>query len=52
MCIGCRFHGKAIIERSNGKCETVIRCRRGDCDNWITGSDEKAIVRQDNADLK
>ncbi len=33
ICLKCRFFRKALVE-INGDRRTMIRCTRGDCDNW------------------
>ncbi len=41
MCNNCRFSQKAVVELENGSKETVIHCKRLDCDNWDYSSAEK-----------
>jgi len=35
LCMGCRFAGSARIRLKDGGTETVMRCRRRDCDNFL-----------------
>lgn len=41
MCNNCRFSQTAVVELENGTSETVVHCRRLDCDNWDYSSVEE-----------
>lgn len=41
LCLECRFAHRASVELEDGSFQTMIYCRRLDCDNWdFTSSDE------------
>jgi len=42
MCLECRFGQKAQVEMANGSKQTMVYCRRFDCDNWDYSSAEPA----------
>jgi hypothetical protein len=42
LCEQCRFAGRAQVETKDGRIQTMVYCRRLDCDNWDTSSAEPA----------
>jgi hypothetical protein len=34
LCKECRFSDMATVTLANGEVQTMIHCRRMDCDNW------------------
>lgn len=42
LCLECRFGQKAEVELASGQMQTMVYCRRLDCDNWDYGSAEPA----------
>ncbi len=42
LCLECRFGQKAEVEMADGNMQTMVYCRRLDCDNWDYGSAESA----------
>lgn len=42
LCLECRFGHRANVEMEDGKKQTMVYCRRLDCDNWDYGSAEPA----------
>jgi hypothetical protein len=42
LCDDCRFAARAQVETKDGKIQSMVYCRRLDCDNWDTKSAEPA----------
>lgn len=42
LCLECRFGQRAEVEMSDGSSQTMVYCRRLDCDNWDYSSAEPA----------
>lgn len=42
LCLECRFGQRANVELENGSRQTMVYCRRFDCDNWDYSSAEPA----------
>ena len=43
MCLDCRFASETDIMTLNGR-QTIRKCLRGDCDNWVTISTKAAYL--------
>jgi hypothetical protein len=42
LCLDCRFGHKAQVEMGNGEKQTMVYCKRLDCDNWDYSTAEPA----------
>jgi len=42
LCLECRFGQRASVELANGEKQSMVYCRRLDCDNWDYSSAEPA----------
>lgn len=42
LCLECRFGQRAEVEMKDGSMQTMVYCRRLDCDNWDYSSAEPA----------
>lgn len=42
MCLDCRFGQRAEVELNDGSFQTMVYCKRLDCDNWDYASAEPA----------
>ncbi len=50
ICLECRFGQRASVEMSDGSKQSMVYCRRLDCDNWDYGSAEPAKSVELDAD--
>lgn len=42
LCLECRFGQRASVEMKDGSKQTMVYCRRLDCDNWDYSTAEPA----------
>lgn len=51
LCLECRFGHRASVELANGEKQTMVYCRRLDCDNWdySTAEPAKSVEQLDDA---
>jgi hypothetical protein len=47
MCLGCRFAQQAIVTTEDGLVQRMIKCKRGDCDNW-DHSESEGVLKIEN----
>lgn len=43
LCTECRFAHTAQVRLADGSLQKMIHCRRLDCDNWDTSTNEKPV---------